>query len=78
MKRRRLLVVVALLASLQGALLPGDVEAHPSSYCGHQSDGWTIVTKFVRHWNEGRIHRHEYSHERWGGWKIHPNEVKDC
>lgn len=78
MKRRRVLVAVALLVSLQGALLPGDVEAHPSSYCGHGSSGYTIVTRFERQWWGREGHWHEYSHRRWGGWDIHPREAKLC
>ncbi len=78
MKRRRLLVAVALLVSLQGSLLPGDGEAHDSSYCGQSEDGYTIVTHFEREWNDAHGHWHEYSHRRWGGWPIHPNEVKLC
>lgn len=78
MKRRRLLVAVALLVSLQSVLLPGDGGAHPSSYCGHRQSGYTIVTRFERHWNNSAGHVHEYSHRRWGGWPVHPNETKLC
>lgn len=79
MKRRRRIVALALLMSLQGALLPGDGAAHPSSYCGHGKDGHTIQTRFERHWNDDRgRHWHENSHLRWGAWHVHPNEVKQC
>ncbi len=78
MTRRRLVVVVALLVSLQGALLPGDGEAHYSSYCGHGESGYTIVTRFERHWNDRNGHWHENSHRRWGAWEIHGREVKPC
>lgn len=70
MTRRRLLVVVALLVSLQGALLPGDGEAHYSSYCGHGESGYTIVTRYVGWKNQGG-HWHHYRHQRWGAWDVH-------
>ncbi len=78
MKRRRLLVLVALLVSLQGTLLPGDGEAHYSSYCGHGRDGYTITTRFEGEANDGPRHWHWYSHRRWDAWEIHPREAKLC
>ncbi len=78
MRRRRLFIVVALLLSLQGALLPGDGEAHFSSYCGQSQDGYTITTRFEGEWDDGAGHWHVYSHRRWDAWEIHEREVKLC
>ncbi|MDQ3932461.1 MAG: hypothetical protein M3252_06460 [Actinomycetota bacterium] len=78
MKRRRILVAVTLLFALQAAALPGDLEAHPSTYCGHGSSGYTITSRFEREWWAPDGHYHEYSHRRWGGWEIHPRVVKPC
>ncbi|MDP8928808.1 MAG: hypothetical protein M3O70_09595 [Actinomycetota bacterium] len=78
MKRRTMLVAIALLMSLEAALLPAVGQAHQSYYCGHGSSGYTIVTRFERHWNGREGHWHENSHRRWGGWEYHPREVKLC
>lgn len=74
MKRRRLLVAVTLLFALQAAALPGDVEAHPSAYCGHGADGFTITTRYVGFRNHGPNHVHIYEHRRWDAWVIHYEE----
>lgn len=78
MKRRRLLVAVTLLLVLQAALLPGDVEAHPSSYCGHDVDGYTVATRYVNWRNDRHGHWHLFRHQRYRAWDVHQPVWKLC
>lgn len=74
MKRRWLLVAIALLVSVEAALLPAVGQAHPSAYCGHGSDGYTITSRYIGFRNQGRTHVHIYEHRRWNTWVIHYDE----
>lgn len=63
--------MLGVLVALQGALLPGDGHAHDSSYCGHEEDGYTIVTRYVASRDDQQGHWHQYRHLRYGMWDVH-------